>query len=299
MASGSQNSAETSGSTTGTDYEGLASYLAVSTMTLLIYDYLLTLDLECRFVWSNLIRWSNGLYLLQRYLPFLDMMLLLIATFAPSLHQKYCYNVLKSSLWLHTAGISLSEVMLSLRVWAISRQRSQKYFSIILSTCLVTMLAGGPIIMGIFSKTHYVAVPILGLKHGCLHTDNPIGYAIAFGILVVYECGCFLLIIDPAISQFKNRKLMRLYNPVYRDAVLQYVLLVAIASINIALVSGVSVDLSFICMPLFRVFHSITTSRIVLHIRQAMNDSPVLFISQSDVTGSIVFAAHSTEIETS
>ena len=50
---------------------------SVSTAALLVYDYCLTLDLEYKFVWSKPRSWSNGLYLIQRYLPLLDTMLLL------------------------------------------------------------------------------------------------------------------------------------------------------------------------------------------------------------------------------
>ncbi|KAE9394927.1 hypothetical protein BT96DRAFT_166646 [Gymnopus androsaceus JB14] len=295
----SYNSIETPELTIKTpNYESLVSYFIVSTATLLVYDYCLTLDLECEFVWSNLRRWSNALYLIQRYLPFLDMMLLLTSTFASDFGEKYCYIVLDASLWLHTGGICLSEVVLSMRVWAISRDRFQQHFVYILSASLVGFL---------IAALTVTDVPLPEPLRGCLHTQNPIGFALGFGILVLYECGCFLLIVHPAISQFKNKKLSYLYNPVYRDGVFQYILFFVMNGINIAMVFGISTGLGYICMPLMRVLHSITTSRIVLHIRQAMDTSvtysdggsPIFDISsQSDVDRSILFrAVHSTETE--
>ncbi|KAJ3848342.1 hypothetical protein EV368DRAFT_49486 [Lentinula lateritia] len=52
-------------------------WIPVSSAALLVYDYCLTLDLECRLVWSKPYRWANILYLVQRYLPLLDTAILL------------------------------------------------------------------------------------------------------------------------------------------------------------------------------------------------------------------------------
>ncbi|KAE9394926.1 hypothetical protein BT96DRAFT_166838 [Gymnopus androsaceus JB14] len=288
-------------------YENLVSYFLVSTAALLIYDYCLTLDLEYKFVWSKPRSWSNGLYLIQRYLPLLDTMLLLTTTFVSGTSKKYCYNVLYATLWLHIGGVALSEVVLSMRVWAISRGRF-RYLAYILFACFVTALVSiSTVAVILYNREHYAPHPLPEPLRGCWHTDSPIGFALIFGILLLYECGCFALIIHPAIYQYKDRQLSNFYNPVYRDGIFQYILNIAMTVINIAMVCGISVDLAYVCMPLMRVFHSITTSRIVLHIREAINISVTYSVggspdfdtsSQSDTTRSIAFgAAHSTETE--
>ncbi|KAE9385602.1 hypothetical protein BT96DRAFT_575054 [Gymnopus androsaceus JB14] len=171
----SYNSIETPELTAKTPtYESLVSYFLVSTATLLVYDYCLTLDLECEFVWSNLRRWSNALYLIQRYLPFLDMMLLLTSTFASDLDEKYCYIVLDAGLWMHIGGICLSEVVLSMRVWAISRDRFRHHFAYILSASLVGVFIATLTVTGIFSnRTDYAPLPLPEPLRGCLHTPEP------------------------------------------------------------------------------------------------------------------------------
>ncbi|KIK64126.1 hypothetical protein GYMLUDRAFT_432988 [Collybiopsis luxurians FD-317 M1] len=96
-------------------YQDLISYFLVSTSTLLIYDYCLTLDLECKLLWSQPLKWFNVLYLVQRYLPLIDTVVLLnIGIFSSSHSQTYCNDVLHFSIWLHIAGMGLSEGNVSL-----------------------------------------------------------------------------------------------------------------------------------------------------------------------------------------
>ncbi|KAJ3890101.1 hypothetical protein GG344DRAFT_66550 [Lentinula edodes] len=161
------------------EYESLISYFVVSSAALLVYDYFLTLDLECHLVWSKPYRWTNILYLVQRYLPLLDTAILLtVAAFlSDRINQKYCDAILNSSLWLHFVGTAFSEVPRPLR--------------------------------------------------GCLHTDNRIDFTVFIGTYVLYDCGNddmnwgaeggFVLIIIPAIVEYKNRKFSPLYDSVYRD----------------------------------------------------------------------------------
>ncbi|KIK64130.1 hypothetical protein GYMLUDRAFT_433203 [Collybiopsis luxurians FD-317 M1] len=132
--------------------------IVVSTSTLLIYDCCLTLDLECKLVWSYPFKWINVLYLVQRYLPLVDTVIMLnIGTFSPHQSQAYCHDVLDSSILCvnvcratcrrnrETQG--LSEVLLSLRIWAISRDRI-RHLAYIISLCFI-LLWGGISAMGI------------------------------------------------------------------------------------------------------------------------------------------------------
>ncbi|KIK64125.1 hypothetical protein GYMLUDRAFT_432977 [Collybiopsis luxurians FD-317 M1] len=108
---------------------------------------------------------------------------------------------------------------------------------------------------------------------------------VVFGLFGLYQLGGFILLVLSAISGYKDRKHSQLYNPVYRDGIFQYILMLAIISINIVVVEVISADLNFLLMPLIRVLHSITTSRIVLNIRDAMNKSEVYSFDNSISTG--------------
>ncbi|KIK62230.1 hypothetical protein GYMLUDRAFT_994997 [Collybiopsis luxurians FD-317 M1] len=256
-------------------YQDLISTL-VSTSTLLIYDYCLTLDLECKLVWSRPLKWFNILYLVQRYLPFIDTVVMLnIGTFSSNHSQIYCYSVLHGSLFI-----------LSLRIWAISRDRIRNLAYIISGSFI---LLWGAIIAIVFifrSKHNFDSHQSLDpLARNCVHAQPAISSTVTFGLLMLYQLGGFVLLVLYAIPQYKDRKHSHLYNPVYRDGIFQYVLMLALLSVDIFVMEFISADLDFLFMPLIRVLHSVTTSRIVLHIHEAMNKSEVYSIDQSTSIG--------------
>ncbi|KAJ3920386.1 hypothetical protein F5877DRAFT_65799 [Lentinula edodes] len=247
------------------EYESLISYFVVSSAALLVYDYFLTLDLECHLVWSKPYRWTNILYLVQRYLPLLDTAILLtVAAFlSDRINQKYCDAILNSSLWLHFAGTAFSEVLLSMRIYAISRQRV-RHLGYIMPACFALILVANLVVASVLhTKEHIFPRPL----RGCLHTDNRIDFTVFIGTYVLYDCGGFVLIIIPAIVEYKNRQFSPLYDSVYRDG----------KDVTCAL-SQIETEHP---QAMLRAFHSITTSRIVLHIREAMETR--IFLSNNDL----------------
>ncbi|KAJ3931255.1 MAG: hypothetical protein NXY57DRAFT_1039346 [Lentinula lateritia] len=273
------------------EYESLISYFVVSSAALLVYDYCLTLDLECHLVWSKPHRWTNILYLVQRYLPLLDTAILLtVATFlSDRINQKYCDAILNSSLWLHFVGTAFSEVLLSMRIYAISRQRV-RHLGYIMSACFTLILVANLVVASVLHTKEQIPPPL----RGCLHTDNRIDFTVFIGTYVLYDCGGFVLIIIPAIVEYKDRKFLPLYDSVYRDGKD-----VTCAPIQIETEHLQAYISTFFCLlsilrafqkpcvasilfwrtenHMLRAFHSITTSRIVLRIREAMEIRSVQF----------------------
>ncbi|KAJ3801887.1 hypothetical protein GGU11DRAFT_137189 [Lentinula aff. detonsa] len=233
----------------------------VSCAALLAYDYCLTLDLERKFVWSK---------------PW------------------YCDSIFNASLWLHFVGTSLSEMLLSMRVYAISRGRF-KHLGYFMSACFAMIFVAN-IVVTTTLHTGENSFPPTPLR-GCLHVDNPISFTLFITSFILYDCGGFVLTIKPAILGYKNRKFLKLYDAVYREVM---------CGIELALAYGISIELHFLCMPILRVLHSITTSRIVLNIRQAMDITTVEFYSETpdmesfnrtNTSARIVFAtSHSVEM---
>ncbi|KAJ3735551.1 hypothetical protein DFJ43DRAFT_872818 [Lentinula guzmanii] len=98
------------------EYDELISYFIVSCAALLAYDYCLTLDLERKFVWSKPCKWSNILYLFQRYLPLVDTVILFtISTF--SSNTGYCDSIFNASLCKYGSLLAdLPEMIFDYRV---------------------------------------------------------------------------------------------------------------------------------------------------------------------------------------
>ncbi|KAJ3999416.1 hypothetical protein F5050DRAFT_969487 [Lentinula boryana] len=274
----------------------------VSCAALLVYDYCLTLDLERKFVWSKPCKWSNVLYLVQRYLPLVDTVILFtISTF--SSNTGHCDSIFDASLWLHFVGTSLSEMLLSMRVYAISRGRF-KHLGYFMSACFAMIFVVNIVVATTFHTRGNSFPP--PPPRGCLHIDSPISFTLFITSFILYDCGGFVLTIRPAILGYKNRKFLKLYDAVYREGIHQFVLFCVMCGIEFALAYGISIELHFLCMPILRALHSITTSRIVLNIREAMDITSVEFYSETpdlesfnrtNISARIVFATDPVEIE--
>ncbi|EEB92503.1 hypothetical protein MPER_08975 [Moniliophthora perniciosa FA553] len=78
--------------------------------TLVIYDYIITLPDEIDLIWSARWNLTKVLYLLQRYMPFVDTVALVLHNdFTPGLGYQQCRNTYDVSGWMFVVGIALSE----------------------------------------------------------------------------------------------------------------------------------------------------------------------------------------------
>ncbi|KAJ7659115.1 hypothetical protein DFH06DRAFT_436765 [Mycena polygramma] len=107
-----------------------------------IYDWICTLDQEIAHVWSR--PWSTGtlFFVLNRYLPFVDISISLSARFT-RMSPERCLAENKTVAWFTVLGIFLSEVILMLRTIALW-DRSQ---GALISLTLLALCAAVPIIV--------------------------------------------------------------------------------------------------------------------------------------------------------
>ncbi|PPR00746.1 hypothetical protein CVT24_000800 [Panaeolus cyanescens] len=93
--------------------------LQVAAACLLVWDYLITLDLEVNLVWRSRMSYLKIIYLIQRYLPLLDTVYLGIRNsvmFNP--RADACAITVISQSVLMLVGMMSSEVILTKRTWA-------------------------------------------------------------------------------------------------------------------------------------------------------------------------------------
>ncbi|EDR02609.1 uncharacterized protein LACBIDRAFT_332210 [Laccaria bicolor S238N-H82] len=116
--------------------EQLATSFDVAAAMLLVYDCSLTLGMEIEFVWSSPWGFVNMVYIIQRYLPFCDAIFLCLThQLAVNIDPDSCRIVEMIRGWLMIFGFILSEVILTLRVWAVwKRDRHMGVFLISLIT---------------------------------------------------------------------------------------------------------------------------------------------------------------------
>ncbi|EAU85346.2 hypothetical protein CC1G_07616 [Coprinopsis cinerea okayama7 len=84
-----------------------------------VHDYFLTLDYEVQLIWDSPWRLTKILYLMTRYLPFLDLTILLIYLNVSRPAVEDCLPIYRFMGWWGVGGIAIAEVLLTKRIWAV------------------------------------------------------------------------------------------------------------------------------------------------------------------------------------
>ncbi|KAF9260336.1 hypothetical protein L218DRAFT_962658 [Marasmius fiardii PR-910] len=222
--------------------------------TLLLYDYLCTLEQELAYVWSR--PWSLGslMFLLNRYLPFVDTFLNFGINFG-TMNAQQCLRATHATIWLIYVGMSLSELILMLRTYGLwERSRS---ILLALSITAVLLLIPGVIIVRMETRSFRFEDTT---AIGCRATAASNIVFIAYVLLLVYE------IIVAGLTVVKGyRHLRRTSSPwviqMYQDGILFYVYLVALSIGNI-LSSVINPGMGPWLVSLQRVLHSLLANRV-------------------------------------
>ncbi|KAJ7584804.1 hypothetical protein C8J56DRAFT_949088 [Mycena floridula] len=229
-----------------------------ATATILIYDYFCTLDQEIKYVWSRPWGFSTILFLLNRYPPFVDTMLLLSSKFTQNSITK-CHSVTACITWMAFLGIIVSEVILMLRTYAIWRRRS--ILILFSSMTVVTIVISGVCIQLYLNSLKFFVIPH---RNGCFSTSTTKIIFIAFVLLAIMESVIAALMLSKAAQHLRQSRSPWVV-ALYRDGLLFYCFLLFLSVANV---------ISPIVLPLFtswlaspqRVFHSVLSSRILFLI---------------------------------
>ncbi|EJD00225.1 uncharacterized protein FOMMEDRAFT_92670, partial [Fomitiporia mediterranea MF3/22] len=84
-----------------------------------IYEYVLTIETERKLIWTMPWSIAKVLFILTRYLPFVDTPIVLLHQLKMAMSNNQCEFAYKFTGWLETFGILLAEIILVLRTWAI------------------------------------------------------------------------------------------------------------------------------------------------------------------------------------
>ncbi|KAJ8489527.1 hypothetical protein ONZ45_g13545 [Pleurotus djamor] len=116
------------------------TYVPVASACLFFYDYLLTINDERRYIWRTQGNAGKALFALTRYLAFGDAILAIYRNTGHHLPQTACRVLYDASGWFVVVGVTVAEIILLLRVWALWNQSRPVGVCIflVLSTCLVT-----------------------------------------------------------------------------------------------------------------------------------------------------------------
>ncbi|KAG7089132.1 hypothetical protein E1B28_010840 [Marasmius oreades] len=247
-------------------HQHIVTYMDVVSAALLAYDVIIKLDVEIEHIWMR--KWSflTVVYIIQRYLPFIDTMgLVLDHHFGAHLNEHYCTLNFNMAGWCYIVGMTLSQVILTIRVWAVWNRSVPVAVGFVLFFlgCWVPCY----VLLGEFSRTGKFGPDPSNTSFGCYLTSHP-SLVPFWALWLVYDSGTFMMILIPGLRAYRGVGRSELLKAIYQDGVAYYVFMFSTSLANMIGNLILPYDLTFLLFSFARVIHSLVTSRVLLHIRQ-------------------------------
>lgn len=231
----------------------------------LVYDALLTIGDEINYVWFQ--PWTLGsfLFMINRYLPFIDTSMglyLQLTETSPSQCEMY-YNGIT---WLIAIGLMVSELILLLRTWALW-ERSRKILLILGGLSTATFVPGILITHWEIKSLHFGAVPEGGVGCNLISASKII--MVAYVLIALSETVVVVLTIIKGQQHRARNSRSSWVKRVYRHGLIFYFYLLAITVVNMVVPVAASQPRykNYLAVPQ-RVFHSIFCNRVILLIQR-------------------------------
>ncbi|KAG2014256.1 hypothetical protein CC2G_011091 [Coprinopsis cinerea AmutBmut pab1-1] len=238
-------------------------------MVLLVYDYLLTFDLEIEFVWKS--RWNavKVLFLLTRYLPFLELLPLINYVFMDGEWWYQCETTYRAIGWMQVIGVICAEVLLSIRIWAVwDRSRRVGIFLTLFALVSFGLLMGLANIY--FQSVRYFKLP-QPHGHHCLsiRVGNNLYIVSLWVIILIYDTVLISLLVVRGIPCLRAAlNCFRLQNAVFRYGLIYYFYLFVLTVMNVVIMLLLPFEYINILATIERTMYSILACRAILHIRK-------------------------------
>ncbi|KAF9441183.1 hypothetical protein P691DRAFT_715303 [Macrolepiota fuliginosa MF-IS2] len=246
----------------------------LASLTVLSYDWILDFSSEVILVWKP--KWSliTVLYMITRYMAFVDVTVLVYQQLALNLTVKQCIIADATFGWMFTAGLSIAELLLSLRTWAVWGQDFKVGVGLLIFYAGV--MVPNFVNMAFFLKS-VTFIPSIPEIPGCIVTGSSNRLYINWILLMVFDIGVCMLMIIQGYRSYISGGNSQLAKVVYRDGVLYYVYLVVLSMVNLIVILRLPRQYLALLSSPMRSIHSILTCRVVLHTRgQAKQGTIVL-----------------------
>ncbi|KAF8993482.1 hypothetical protein BDQ17DRAFT_1368195, partial [Cyathus striatus] len=225
----------------------------LSSLSFLLYEYFITLYLEFKYIWNARWTYIKIIYLATRYLPFVDTSLVLFKQLYPHLSANDCHNLFSAVVWLFIIGMSIAEVIFTVRVWAVWGK--SKWSTFFLPIFYLACWTPGYVIIGRAMITAKFSIQNL-TPRGCLVSNevNTLIVSSAWAILFAYDMVILILMLVPAVNTFRRSGMSQLTRVMYRDVV--------------SLANVLTPDYTDIVVLMGRVVRASLACRVVVHSRE-------------------------------
>jgi len=247
------------------DHLRIVKYFHVAGVAILVYDYFLTLSMEASLVWPAPWTPTKVLFYITRYLPFIDSITTLYNQLLPNATVHACQVSFQLTGWLFVVGITLAEVILTIRAWAVwgGDRRLTIGLPVFFAVCFIPIYA----VLGVFLKSmKFARMPFPQLE-GCFVTGGSSILSVLWVMLMIYDAGIFLVMLIKGIRTYKVSGNTGLFRVIFRDGLLYYMCIFGLSLANVLVVLSLARDLVNLLSSIQRSFHAILTCRVLLSLK--------------------------------
>ncbi|EJU00433.1 hypothetical protein DACRYDRAFT_100945 [Dacryopinax primogenitus] len=250
-----------------------ASYANVlSSLTLILYDWILTLELELKYIWSPQSLWNLGklLYIITRYLALVDIPVFLTRQIGYGLSVETCVQYYNWTAWSFMVGTCVADLILAIRTWIIWERFHFWLAGLALvwtATWVITFVALGRVMPTLI----FTPIPDPALSR-CFLAGASDGLYIGYVVMTVYDTLIFGARFIKGIDYYRTGSSANLSTVLYRDGLMFSLILALFSVLNMVVLLTTTADLFNLLLAMQRAIHSVLTSRILLHLRRAAGE---------------------------
>ncbi|KAF9523004.1 hypothetical protein CPB83DRAFT_863575 [Crepidotus variabilis] len=243
----------------------------LAALIILLYDYIITFEDEIELVWSKRFSFGTALFVITRYLPFIDMPILLALRKMTNLTIHQCDSTFAATTTFQMIGIAVAELILVLRTIAIWRRNL--YIAATLISLFTLSFAFCLYFTVVYTTT---SVYTSERDSPCvLISVNKIVF-VDFIIIIFMESVVVVLTIIKAVQHAGQTTSSWVFQ-LYSRGIFYFVLILGVSILNLLLVLLSPPPSKLLFVALQRVFHSVFCNRIIflLYNQKGMTTPPI------------------------
>jgi len=237
----------------------------------LVYDWLLILPLEVKYIWRSSWNYTKVLYLMARYTPFAGMALMVRNQLAFDASPESCSRAVRAACWISFVGVDVTEIILVIRTYAVWNK--DKRVGIGLALLLASVqIPNGILAEKFLDEIGYIRNPYPELFRGCVALSATKIIYLNWAMFTVMEGAVLALMVASALRTYRKNT-SRFMNVIYVDGIRFYLYMFCVTLANVLVTLLLPIDFIGIGSCLEIVLHSNLACRLVVGIREAGKSS--------------------------
>ncbi|KZV88431.1 hypothetical protein EXIGLDRAFT_722673 [Exidia glandulosa HHB12029] len=245
----------------------IVRYVHVTCAAVFAWEYALTFQAEYEFVWKAY--WGAGkiLFLLERYLVWPELAVVLFSDTA-NISAGRCHIVFGYTVWWTCFTVAIACLILIMRTWALwgAHRPTLLALLVMLSFGIIPSLYVSDLYI---ASAHFISLATLSpTQTGCALPQSGRSQWIAYVLSACFD----LVILSMTVAKVHRgarRGVTSVISVLYRDGIIYFTCIFALSLLNLFLIATAPTQFIELLRIFHGVFHSILSCRVILHLRQA------------------------------